>query len=232
VTKYLRQLKEGKVNFSSRFQRFLPKNTWSRGCGPVVRQNIVSGSKWHRKAAHLIVSGERERERERETDKGARDKLPFQDMPPVTYSLCQIPPPKVSATSQLSIKLWIHEWMDPLMRSWSSGPRHLPKAPPLNTAALEIKSSTQELVGDISDPNLNTKGDWKWAHPCENWVIFDACWTRHSAHCTSDPSCILWEFSTELGFQPWLLMVSVSLLHNRVLQDNYCYFSLADILAR
>jgi hypothetical protein len=47
----------------------------------------------------------RERERERETDKGARDKLPFQDMPPVTYSLCQIPPPKVSATSQLSIKL-------------------------------------------------------------------------------------------------------------------------------
>jgi hypothetical protein len=54
------------------------------------------------------------------------------------------------------INLNAAQWINPLLRSETSWSNHLPKAPLLNIAALETTTSTQETVGDISDPKYNS----------------------------------------------------------------------------
>jgi hypothetical protein len=103
---------------------------------------------WQRRAAHLMA-GRMQRER-----KGLGMRYTIQGHAPSNLLFPTWPHLLVLTPSNNAIKLWIHQWINTLIRLEASWSNHLPKTPPLNIA-LGTKPSTHEFFGDISYPNHN-----------------------------------------------------------------------------
>jgi hypothetical protein len=109
-------LKGGKINFDSQFQSMI---AWLWCFGPEARQStMVVGACGGRDCSlHGEVARKRRaRQRSPEWDIAPKDMYPV-------FSFLQLdPPPKVSIIPSNVTKLWIHQWIFPLIRSelsWS-----------------------------------------------------------------------------------------------------------------
>jgi hypothetical protein len=121
---------------------------WLYCCGPVTKQSIMAEGHGEAKLFPLWWL-EEERKREGET----RDKIyPSR----VTYFLQWGLITELLAPTDNAIKLWIHQWINPLIRSNPPWSNHFPKVSSVNIVS-GSKLSIHELLETLHYPYHNTE---------------------------------------------------------------------------